>query len=124
MSVIIIERTPDTPGVILDSDQGILELIGNSYPENSIEFFQKIYDWIHSYFSDNKFSLSAVFKLNYFNTSSAKCILNLMNILQHYHGEDKIITVAWYYDPDDEDMLETGKAFSVDFSMPFDIRAC
>lgn len=122
MSVTIIEKTPDTPGVILDSDQGIVELIGNSYPENAVEFFQKIYDWIHAYFSNNKFSLSAVFKLNYFNTSSAKCMLNLMGILQHYHAEDKIITVAWYYDPDDEDMLETGKAFSVDFSMPFDIR--
>ena len=85
MNTVTIERTSDTPAVTMDAEQGILELGGNSYPENAIEFYQDVYDWLHEYFSDNKYSLSVVFKLNYFNTSSAKCVLNLMTILQHYY---------------------------------------
>jgi hypothetical protein len=123
MHSILIERTTDTPSVILDPQQQLLELAGNSYPENTAEFYQPIYDWLHQYFAEGGKLLKAVLKLNYFNTSSAKCILNVLNILQQYHSQGKRIQVEWFYDEDDEDMLETGKAFSVDFNLPFDIRS-
>jgi hypothetical protein len=117
------ERTTDTPSVLLDPEQQLMELAGNSYPENTAEFYQPIYEWLHGYFNGGGGTLKTILKLNYFNTSSAKCILNLLTILQQYHSQNKRITVEWFYDEDDEDMLETGKAFSVDFSLPFDIRA-
>jgi hypothetical protein len=123
MNTLTIDRTSDTPAVELDPQKKLMELVGNSYPENAIEFYQPIYDWVHSYFAGASPSLTAVLKLNYFNTSSAKCILNLLTILQNYHAQNRPVNVQWYYDEEDEDMLETGRAFSVDFNMPFDFHS-
>jgi hypothetical protein len=121
MESVFLEKTTETPSVRMDVQGGFIELEGNSYPENAFEFYQQIFDWIDAYFSQGADRIRAVFRLNYFNTSSAKCMLNFMTLLQKYHGDDKMITVEWYYEEDDDDMLEIGKAFSVDFTMPFQL---
>ena len=121
MESVYLEKTSETPSVTMDVRGAVVELEGNSYPENAFEFYQQIFDWIDEYFAQGAERLRAVFRLNYFNTSSAKCMLNFMTLLQQYHGKDKIISVEWYYEEDDDDMLEIGKAFSVDFTMPFTI---
>ncbi len=121
MESVFLEKTTETPSVRMDVQGGFIELEGNSYPENAFEFYQQIFDWIDAYFAQGADRIRAVFRLNYFNTSSAKCMLNFMTLLQKYHGDDKIVTVEWYYEEDDDDMLEIGKAFSVDFTMPFQL---
>ena len=105
----------------MDVPTGVIELEGNSYPENAFEFYQQIFDWIDAYFSTGASRLNAIFRLNYFNTSSAKCMLNFMTLLQKYHAAEKQISIEWHYEAEDDDMLEIGKAFSVDFTMPFRI---
>ncbi len=121
MESVYLEKTTETPSVRMDVQGGVIDIEGNSYPENAFEFYQQIFDWIDTYFASGADRLRAVFRLNYFNTSSAKCMLNFMTLLQKYHGNDKSITVEWYYEEDDDDMLEIGKAFSVDFTMPFQL---
>jgi hypothetical protein len=123
MEHVSLERTTDTPSVIMDPSRRAIEIAGNSYPENAVEFYQPVYNWVKEYFASGEMSLTVILKLNYFNTSSAKAILNLLTLLQGFYTKGNRVDVHWYYDEDDEDMLETGKAFSVDFSMPFDIRS-
>lgn len=121
MDSVFLSKTTETPSVRMDVDGEFIELEGNSYPENAFEFYQQIFDWIDAYFSSGADRLRASFRLNYFNTSSAKCMLNFMTLLQKYHGADKSIAIEWHYEVEDDDMLEIGKAFSVDFTMPFAI---
>jgi hypothetical protein len=119
MESLVLAKTTETPSVRMDAQSGMVELEGNSYPENAFEFYQQIFDWIDAYFSSGASSLKASFRLNYFNTSSAKCMLNFMTLLQKYHANEKQISIEWHYEEEDDDMLEIGKAFSVDFTMPF-----
>ena len=49
MAAIIIEGTPKTPTVSFDDASGALELKGRSIPENSIEFYKPLIDWIDKY---------------------------------------------------------------------------
>ena len=121
MDSVFLSKTTETPSVRMDVQGGLIELEGNSYPENAFEFYQQIFDWIDAYFSSGADRLRASFRLNYFNTSSAKCMLNFMTLLQKYHATDKSIAIEWHYEVEDDDMLEIGKAFSVDFTMPFAI---
>jgi hypothetical protein len=121
MESVYLEKTTETPSVRMDVQGAVIDIEGNSYPENAFEFYQQIFDRIDAYFASGADRLRAVFRLNYFNTSSAICMLNFMTLLQKYHGNDKSITVEWYYEEDDDDMLEIGKAFSVDFTMPFQL---
>ena len=43
-------------------------------------------------------------QLEYFNTSSSKCLLDLFKKLEALDS----LSVHWYFDSDDEDMLEAG----------------
>jgi hypothetical protein len=65
--------------------------------------------------------LTVNFRLDYFNTSSSKCVIDILDILDKYHGNSGKVSVKWYYKEDDDDMLETGEEFSSDIKVPFEL---
>jgi hypothetical protein len=117
MENINIEGTPKTPTVIFDGGAGKLELSGRSIPENSIEFYKPLLDWIESYGGSPQGKTEVDIKLEYFNTSSSKCILDVFKKLEALSGTD--MTINWYYEEDDEDMLEAGEDYQAIINIPF-----
>jgi hypothetical protein len=49
MEPIIIEGTPKTPTVKFDASAGVFEIKGRSIPENSVEFYKPLVDWLDGY---------------------------------------------------------------------------
>ena len=118
MEAIVIEGTPKTPGVNFSAD-GELHLQGRSIPENSIEFYKPLVEWLDQY-SKNPNSKTAVnIQLEYFNTSSSKCLLDLFKKLETMHKNGNEILVKWHYEEDDEDMLEAGEDYQSIVNVPF-----
>ena len=119
MESIIIEGTPKTPSVNFDAARGIVEIKGRSIPENSIEFYKPLVDWLEKY-SGNPASHTIVnIHLEYFNTSSSKCILDVFKKLELIHKAKNDVVVNWYYEEDDEDMLEAGEDYESIIRIPF-----
>lgn len=119
MEPISIEGTAKTPTVKFDADSGKLEIKGRSIPENSIEFYKPIVDWLEQY-SDNSKELTQVnIQLEYFNTSSSKCILDVFKKLEAIHKGKGEVIINWYYEEDDEDMLEAGEDYESIIRIPF-----
>ncbi|MEM4251402.1 MAG: DUF1987 domain-containing protein, partial [Candidatus Bathyarchaeia archaeon] len=58
-------------------------------------------------------------KLDYFNTSSSKCILNILEMLEDAHAKGRKVDLNWYYQEEDDDMLENGQEFAEDMSLQF-----
>lgn len=116
MDDIRIEGTPKTPSVIFDASSGVLEIKGRSIPENSIEFYKPLMDWIEFYASAPQERSIVNIQLEYFNTSSSKCILDLFKKLEAINKE---IVINWYYEEDDEDMLEAGEDYDAIINIPF-----
>ena len=116
MDDIRIEGTPKTPSVIFDASTGVLEIKGRSIPENSIEFYKPLMDWIELYASAPQERSIVNIQLEYFNTSSSKCILDLFKKLEAINKE---IVINWYYEEDDEDMLEAGEDYDAIINIPF-----
>ena len=58
-------------------------------------------------------------QLEYFNTSSSKCLLDLFKKLEGMHKSGNDITIKWYYEEDDEDMLEAGEDYQSIINIPF-----
>jgi hypothetical protein len=58
-----------------------------------------------------------IIRLKYFNTSSAKCILELLEKTKNAGSNGKKVTISWYYSQGDEDMVEAAETFSelIDF---------
>ena len=49
MEPISIEGTTKTPTVKFDAGSGKIEIKGRSIPENSIEFYKPLVDWLEEY---------------------------------------------------------------------------
>lgn len=117
MENLTLDGTPKTPTVSFNKDNGVLEIKGRSIPENSIEFYKPLLDWIGDYGSSAKSETQINIKLEYFNTSSSKCILDVFKKLETLNGTQ--MTINWYYEEDDEDMLEAGEDYQAIISIPF-----
>lgn len=119
METIIIEGTPKTPSVNFDSTSGILQLKGRSIPENSIEFYKPLVEWLDEYAARPQAKTAVNIQLEYFNTSSSKCLLDLFKKLESMHKGGSDIMIKWYYEEDDEDMLEAGEDYQSIINIPF-----
>ncbi len=119
MDKITIEGTSKTPTIVFDSDAGLLELKGRSIPENSIEFYKPVVESLDKYSHEPKEKTSVNIQLEYFNTSSSKCILDLFKKLETIHKTGKDVVINWFYEEDDEDMLEAGEDYQAIIKVPF-----
>ena len=113
-----IEGTPKTPEVDFNAG-GELLLKGRSIPENSVEYYAPLMDWIESYGGSPQSETTVNVQLEYFNTSSSKCILDVFKKLESISGSN--VKIKWYYEEDDEDMLEAGEDYDAIIDIDFEM---
>lgn len=101
--------TENTPAINFDPDLGQLEISGKSIPEDSLGFYEPIMDWLREYVDNPRPTTTFSFKLEYFNTSSSKVLLDIFYILEEI--EEGLI-LNWYCEDSDEDMEETASDFN------------
>jgi hypothetical protein len=119
MELMNIEGTPKTPAVTMNPETGVVEIKGRSIPENSIEFYKPIVDWLEEYGSAPSSKTTVNVQLEYFNTSSSKCILDVFKKLEVLKKNQNDVLINWYYEEDDEDMLEAGEDYESIIKVPF-----
>jgi len=119
MEPLNIESTPKTPSIKFLEDEGTVEIKGRSIPENSIEFYKPLVDWLEEYASNPLKKTVVNIQLEYFNTSSSKCILDVFKKLEAIHKSKHDVVINWYYEEDDEDMLEAGEDYESIIRVPF-----
>src|SRR5688500_3874915 len=119
MTALQLEGTPKTPHVNFDPETSLLALKGRSIPENSIDFYKPLIDWIDTYGRSATSKTALHVQLEYFNTSSSKCILDVFKKLEAIRAAGNDVTVLWHYEADDEDMLEAGEDYAGIINVPF-----
>jgi len=119
MEPIAITGTPKTPSIHFDPETGIIEIKGRSIPENSIEFYKPLVDWLDVYAETPSDKTTVNIQLEYFNTSSSKCILDVFKKLETVSKNNNAVIINWYYEEDDEDMLEAGEDYQSILRIPF-----
>ena len=121
MNDINITGTASSPSVVTNSAMGKLEMSGDSYPENSFEFFAPIISWVESQLADSPHPLRVELHLLYLNTSSVKAMMDIFDLLEDAHGNGKDVSVKWFYDPDNDRIAELAEEFKEDCTFPFEI---
>jgi len=119
MEELAIMGSPKTPAVRSDSNQGLLEITGRSNPENTIEVFKPIVNWVEEYVLNPGENTTINIQLEHFNTSSSKSLIGILKRLEALKKEGRSIVINWYYDADDEDILEAGENFESVIEIPF-----
>lgn len=121
MKTIKIEETNTSPYVLFDFDNNVYEIKGCSRPEDVVAFYGQLVDWLNDIKLNATDEMKArtqnnpmVFKLylDYFNSSSAKYILDMVLIIDQIYRNGMSVAIDWLYKKEDEDMLETGKEFT------------
>ena len=125
MRKLIINQTANSPKVILDPDKKIFEISGESRPPDVPVFYDEILRWMDDYTQhitkthDSRDPVEFNLDFEYFNSSSAKYILDFCKQLAQVRSKGKEVTVRWHYEDDDMDMLEVGREMSRMAKVPF-----
>lgn len=117
MNNLIVEKTsPVTPYVNFNAETGICEIEGQSYIANTYAFYEPLYSWLEEFVTVSNSSHKDVdfnLKITYFNTSSSKCILEMLRILRKHRDKGGNLRVNWYLSRQDEDLEDEVQYFAV-----------
>lgn len=110
MERILVEASPKTPFIHLDPKKGLIELKGRSTPEDIDKIYLPVFNWVDNYLAEPQEQTVANFHFEYFNSSTTKVLMRLINklLVIHKSGATKL-EINWLYF--DEDMLEYGEDF-------------
>ncbi|WP_159301410.1 DUF1987 domain-containing protein, partial [Raoultella terrigena] len=93
-----------------------LSLRGESYPENAAAFYGDIIARLKDYLAQQSGQRIEVhIALAYFNSSSTKMLFNLIDALNEAVEAGNPVALHWYYDEEDDTILEFGQELSDDF---------
>ncbi|MFZ6011116.1 MAG: DUF1987 domain-containing protein [Bacteroidota bacterium] len=119
MESLHISGTDETPEILLDRNSGRFEISGRSLPEDSVEFYKPVLEWLEHYKKKPNSQTEFAFKLDYINTASSKLIQDILLSLEKING----VKVLWYHQKDDEDMEAMGREYAELINLPFDFRS-
>lgn len=126
METLQLDKTETTPQLLFDVNTFEFTMEGECRPENVLTYFNPITQWF------NKFrtwvnnlpepmgkTIQFHFKLEYYNSSSAKFLYSIFEKLKTLQNEGIPVKMFWYYDELDEDLLENGQEFEKILGIPF-----
>jgi len=121
MEKISIEGTSKTPTITFDAAKCIMEIKGRSTPENSTDFYRPLVDALKNFPEKKNEKITVNFQLEYFNTSSSKCILDILKTLGAMKKIGVEVVINWFYEEDDDDMFESGENYQQILKLPFNM---
>lgn len=118
MDSLHIEATKSTPYIHYGADENILDIMGESYPENAAAFYSPVFRWLDEFLAEypNR-SLTVNIELLYFNSSSSKALMNLFDRFENAAENGWTITVNWIYQMENETARECGEEFQEDYDV-------
>jgi hypothetical protein len=126
MRKLIIDQTSYSPKVILDPENKIFLISGESRPPDVREFYDQVLSWLDDFSlyllksAGHNDPVSFNFNFEYFNSSSGKVILDICKVLASLRSKGINICVNWHFEKDDIDMLEVGREISKIVKIPFE----
>ena len=111
----------DTPGVLFDIENNKFLLTGRSFPADAEKFYQQLIKWLDDYKNAvPKEPISVEVKMEYFNTASAKFLLDLFFKFEDIKETGAEVSIKWYSLEEDEDMQEAGEEFDEIVELDFE----
>jgi len=116
-NILIISGNSNKPDIDFNSNTGELIISGRSILENTPRFFDPLIQWLDVYLKHPAPKTKLHLKMEYFNTSTSKFLLTIIENLAEVFHDGKEVEIIWYYA--DEDMQELGIDYSQMISVPF-----
>ena len=127
MNPLVIKETETSPRIMFDPTNQIFEISGESRPDDARAFFVPVIQWLEEYgmylyWKKNELKtddpLILEFKLEYFNSTSAKYILDVFYVMEKLHQQKHKVMIKWHYEAGDLDIKEAGEEFFSTVDVP------
>jgi hypothetical protein len=110
MNNLLIESTKKTPEVSMNTD-GRLKISGRSIPEDPTKFYDQLFEWTYFYCLEPSEVTTLDIELEYFNSGSSKALLHILRALVDISKKGKKLSINWYYEEGDDDIIERGEYY-------------
>ena len=114
-----IKEGKNTPKVIGNKNLSELIFKGNSYPENVLQFYTPILNWVES-LSSEKTEIKVECQFYYIASSSVIAFLKLLQKIESSFNKENI-SFTWKYEEGDDDIKKIGQDYSTILDTPIKI---
>jgi hypothetical protein len=111
----------DSPIITIDNEKKIIRVVGASYPEDAVDSFIPILDWLKEIDPKNSEKVTIEFDFTILSSASNKMVYEILLKLLQMNKEGLKVEVFWYYEAFDEDLEEEGRSFKAAIDLPFHI---
>ena len=118
MSELIVSATASTPEVEYSVKSLVQRITGVSTPVDSVEFYSPIIQWVNQNVDALPENSVFEFELNYFNSSSMKALVWLLQQIEELILSGKKWSIQWIIVEDDEFMEEAAEAMQTLLEVP------
>jgi len=122
LEAIILEKTKNSPEIILDVENNTFKIAGRSIVEDPGEFYLPIYTWLAEYVKTPLDDTNFIIDLEYFNSSSARQIMEIIMVLEKINDTGKSVKISWMYEEGDEMSKERGDEIKLVSKLDFEIK--
>ncbi len=115
------EGQTDEPELLIDQEKCYIKIDGSSYPEDVIEVYGDfLLDLAHLKVAPSD-EFTCDFRFDILSSTSMRILHEIFTLFEDFLEMGKVVTINWYYDPDDEDMRDVGHTFSEILNLKFNI---
>lgn len=115
MENLIINAGKYTPEINFDMKTQILNIKGNSYPENTLEFYEPVLNWLEWFLKINRYEkITLNLEIVYFNSSSSKVFFEIFDLIDEFKEKQNVV-INWHYEKGNDSICEIGEDYKLDF---------
>jgi hypothetical protein len=118
MKSLIVPQTGKTPAIEFNTGLGFLIISGRSLSDNPYDFFKPLIELAEEYCKTPCVRTTIQINLDYFNSSTSKCLFQLLRKFQAAITDNTSVLINWHYDEDDEDTLQIIETYQEYLNMP------
>ena len=116
---LLIKEGKNTPKVVGNTNLSELIFKGNSYPENVLQFYTPIFNWIEE-LKNEKDEITVDCQFYYIASSSVIAFLKLLQKVESTFEKENIKFI-WKYEEGDDDIKKIGQDYSTILNTPIEI---
>jgi len=117
-----LEPSHETPEILIDPKSREIKIIGNSFPPDPANFYFEVNKWLDIFYSNPGMPSTVTIDLNYFDRYSIGYLMKFLRKMEDISKSGSRISLTWYYNNDDEDVKELGKALKEILSLNFELE--
>lgn len=105
------QKTGSTPYILIDESRGYMNFKGECFHEDVVEFFKDVDGWIRSYLRTDFGTFTFDCELEYFNSSTAQLLFNMLMEMDDHSINGNQVIVNWITVEDNDIIIECGEDF-------------